>query len=230
MNRRIRFTILVAVLALTTMACELSGILVENNIGTIERGSGSVVAETRPVSGITGVDLATIGTVIIQVGDNESLRIEAEDNLMEYFETDVRGGILRIETTPATINLRPTEPVHFFLTVKDLERVRASYDLVTKTSDTRTFVVINQTRPQGDRADQSINFLTSMGFTICPHSFGHRVAYEDADTTGQTPQETEPRGKAASEILSVYQYTIAALHNITSEGVNHAERLSRSTA
>lgn len=126
MNRRITFTILVAVLALTTLACELSGILVEDTIGTVERGSGNVVTETRPVSDVTGVDLATFGTVIIQVGNNESLRIEAEDNLMEYFETDVRGGILRIGTTPATINLRPTKPVHFFLTVKDLERVSIS--------------------------------------------------------------------------------------------------------
>jgi hypothetical protein len=126
MNRRITFTILVAVLALTTMACELSGILVENNIGTAERGSGNVVEETRPVSGVTGVDLATIGTVIIQVGDNESLRIEAEDNLMKYFETDLRGGTLRISTTPLTVNLRPTKPVHFLLTVKDLERVSIS--------------------------------------------------------------------------------------------------------
>jgi len=126
MNRRITFTILVAVLALTTMACELSGILVENDIGSIERGSGNVVEETRPVSGVTGVDLATLGTVIIQVGDNESLRIEAEDNLMKYFETDVRAGTLRISTTPATVNLRPTKPVHFFLTVKDLERVSIS--------------------------------------------------------------------------------------------------------
>jgi len=126
MNRRITFTILVAVLALTTMACELSGILVENNIGTAERGSGNVVEETRQVSGVTGVDLATIGTVIIHVGDNESLRIEAEDNLMKYFETDARGGTLRISTTPLTVNLRPTKPVHFFLTVKDLEQVSIS--------------------------------------------------------------------------------------------------------
>jgi hypothetical protein len=126
MNRRTSFVILAVVLTLVTLACDLSGVLVDRGIGTTERGSGNVVAETRPVSGVTGVDLETIGNVIIQIGDQESLRIEAEDNLMQYFETDVRGGILRIGTTPATINLRPTEPVHFFLTVKDLERVSIS--------------------------------------------------------------------------------------------------------
>ncbi len=126
MNRRTSFVILAVVLTLVTLACDLSGVLVDRGIGTTERGSGNVVEETRPVSGVTGVDLETIGNVIIQIGDQESLRIEAEDNLMQYFETDVRGGILRIGSTPATINLRPTKPVNFFLTVKDLERVSIS--------------------------------------------------------------------------------------------------------
>ena len=126
MNRRITLTLLVAVLALATMACELSGILVENNVVSGERGSGNVVEETRPISGVTDVDLATIGNVIIEIGEKESLRIEAEDNLMKYFETDIRGETLKISTNPSTVNLRPTKPVYFFLTVKDLERVSIS--------------------------------------------------------------------------------------------------------
>ncbi|MGB7096048.1 MAG: head GIN domain-containing protein [Anaerolineales bacterium] len=126
MNRRITLTLLVAVLALATMACELSGILVENNVVSGERGSGNVVEETRPISGVTDVDLATIGNVIIEIGEKESLRIEAEDNLMKYFETDMRGETLKISTNPSTVNLRPTKPVYFFLTVKDLERVSIS--------------------------------------------------------------------------------------------------------
>ena len=126
MNRRIKITILVAVLALTTMACELSGIFVDNTIVNGERGSGNVVEETRPISGVTGVDLATIGNVIIEIGETESLRIEAEDNLMKFFETDMRGNTLKISTNPRTVNLRPTKPVYFFLTVKKLERVSIS--------------------------------------------------------------------------------------------------------
>lgn len=126
MNRKITLTVLVAVLAMATMACELSGILVENNVITGERGSGNVVEETRPVSGVRGVDLATIGNVIIEIGEKESLRIEAEDNLMKFFETDMRGDTLRISTKPSTINLRPTKPVFFFLTVKELDRVMIS--------------------------------------------------------------------------------------------------------
>lgn len=143
MNRRIILTIQVAVLALGIMACELSGILVENNLATMERGSGNVVEETRPASGVSGVDLATIGTVIIQIGDNESLRIEAEDNLLKYFDTEVRGKTLRIKTTPLNVNLRPTKPVLFFLTVKDLESViiSGSGDIQVPDLETNEFSV-----------------------------------------------------------------------------------------
>lgn len=126
MKQRISFIIVAAVLTLTILACDLSGVLVESSLGTSERGSGNVVEESRPLSGVSGVDLATIGNVIIQLGDEESLRIEAEDNLIKYFETEVRGGTLRISTTPRSVNLRPTKPIHFFLTVKDLEQVSIS--------------------------------------------------------------------------------------------------------
>ena len=123
MDRKITLTILVVVLALATIACELSGILVENNPITGEQGSGNVVEESRPISGVQSVDLATIGNVIIEIGEQESLRIEAEDNLMKFFETEMRGNTLLITTNPKTVNLRPTKPVYFFLTVKKLEEV-----------------------------------------------------------------------------------------------------------
>ena len=121
MNRRTTLTILGVILAMVMMACNLSGILVENNGIPVERGSGNVVEESRVITGVTGVDLATIGSVIIEIGDKESLRIEAEDNLMKYFETSVRGGVLKIDTDPLSINLKPTKPVYFFLTVENLD-------------------------------------------------------------------------------------------------------------
>jgi len=87
--------------------------------GRTVRGSGNVVEETREVSGITGVDLATLGHLTIEVGDMESLRIEAEDNLMAYLETEVRNGQLRIETRD-NVNLRNTRPINYYLTVTGL--------------------------------------------------------------------------------------------------------------
>lgn len=126
MNRKITLSILVAVLALAMMACELSGILVENNPISGERGSGNVVEESRSVAGVRGVNLATIGNVIIDIGETESFYIEAEDNLMKFFETSMQGDTLKISTKPGTVNLKPTKPVYFFLTVKGLDQVMIS--------------------------------------------------------------------------------------------------------
>jgi chromosome partitioning protein len=136
--------------------------------------------------------------------------------------------------TSAAIELADLIIIPTKTTMKDLERVGATYDLIQKSEtrpDARTFVVINQTRPQGERSDQSVQYLTDRGFAVCPYSLGYRVAFEDADEDGQTPQETELRGKAAAEIQEVYQYTIKLLHHITSERVNHhGKELSRTFA
>jgi hypothetical protein len=103
---------------LTLSACSIG------DVRTV-RGSGDIVEETREVSGVTGVNLATIGHLTIEVGDMESFRIEAEDNLLEYFETEVLGGKLRIKTQD-NVSLNTTKPVYYYLTVTDLDTIEIS--------------------------------------------------------------------------------------------------------
>jgi hypothetical protein len=118
-----RFALLVSALALSILACSLGGL----TLGEAETvlGSGNVVEETREVSGVSGVNLATIGDMTIELGNTESLRIEAEENLMDYLETGVRGGKLTIETS-SNVRLEPTKPIHYTLTVTSLDRIEIS--------------------------------------------------------------------------------------------------------
>jgi hypothetical protein len=109
-------TLILATLVLS--ACSIGG------FRTI-RGSGDVVEEARAVSGVTGVNLATIGNLTIEVGNTESFRIEAEDNLMEYLETEVRGGELIIGSQD-NININATKPVNYYLTVTSLDTIEIS--------------------------------------------------------------------------------------------------------
>ena len=60
------------------------------------RGSGDVVTETRAVSGFDQVSLSGQGELIVTQGDQESLEIEAEDNIIAVIETEVRGNTLYI--------------------------------------------------------------------------------------------------------------------------------------
>lgn len=110
------------VLALiVTVLCLAQGCVGMNRV----RGSGRVVEESRDITGFTGVRLTTLGDLHIEVGRREALRINAEDNLIRYFVSEVGDGMLTIGTREG-INLDPRRPVVFYLTVKDLDTVEVA--------------------------------------------------------------------------------------------------------
>ena len=86
------------------------------------RGSGDVVSEIRPVSGIDSVRLDNQGDLSIHIGDTESLVVEAEDNLMPFIQTEVRNGKLHI-TNEGRRWFRHREPIRYTLTVKNIESI-----------------------------------------------------------------------------------------------------------
>lgn len=104
---------LLVVVLVGALACSVGG------LGTV-RGTGSVTQEERPVSHFSGVTLATLGNLYIEVGNEEKLVIEAQENLLPYFETTVTGEMLKIKMRDG-VNLNPTAPVNFYLTVKNLD-------------------------------------------------------------------------------------------------------------
>jgi hypothetical protein len=87
-----------------------------------ERGSGRMATEQRPVSGISGVSLATAGDLFIEAGNTESLRIEADDNLIPMIQTEVHAGILTIQTRePGNFSFMPS--MRYYLTVTSLNSI-----------------------------------------------------------------------------------------------------------
>ena len=79
-KRYLVFMTLATFAALVLNAC--GSVVLESNRKII-RGTGSVVEENRSVSGISGVELAVNGDMHIVVDDSESLRIEAQENLLD---------------------------------------------------------------------------------------------------------------------------------------------------
>jgi hypothetical protein len=88
------------------------------------RGSGKLLSEKRPVGEINAVELGTIGTLYIEIGDTTLLEIEAEENLLEYIETDVTGGELTIDTR--NVSLRTRRAINYYMTVRELEAITIS--------------------------------------------------------------------------------------------------------
>ena len=83
------------------------------------KGSGVMASETRAVSGFDAIELAGSADVTIHFGEEESLVIEAEDNLLPVIETNVRGSKLVIRFKPLT-TVEMTEPIRVTITMKKL--------------------------------------------------------------------------------------------------------------
>ena len=88
-------------------------------------GSGNVITESREVNGFDGVSHTGIGRVIIVQGDEESLTIEADDNLLEYITSEVKSGTLELGFTD-NVRIDSASPITFTVSVKDLKELDAT--------------------------------------------------------------------------------------------------------
>jgi hypothetical protein len=96
----------------------------ESFIGPGERGSGNVVTETRKVSGFDSVSVSYPAQVLIRQGSTESLKIEAEDNLLPNLKTQVKNGTLEIFYRRENgKHVNPTKTVKITIVAQDLNDV-----------------------------------------------------------------------------------------------------------
>jgi DUF4097 and DUF4098 domain-containing protein YvlB len=93
--------------------------------GDAIEGSGTAQTDVRGLPPITGVKLSTIGVLTIEIGDRNELRIEADDNLLQYFVTKVDDGILTIKPEDG-IGFRTHLPIRYTLTVPALSSLRTT--------------------------------------------------------------------------------------------------------
>ncbi len=94
------------------------------NLGKVQ-GSGKIVSQERDVSDFERVSLQGFGHLVITQGNKESLTIKAEDNIIDNITSEVEDGvlILGIKRPEDLINVIPTRPVEFELSVKELKSV-----------------------------------------------------------------------------------------------------------
>ena len=168
MKKQYLLIVVLLVMALSTLAC---GVTIDGVDLNSVRGSGTVVTEERQVSNFEQVELSGIGALVIEVGSEETLVIEAEDNLLEYIETTVRGDTLEIGSRERT-NLQPTEPISYYLTVKSLDSISVSGlgNVVVPGLEATRFSVdisgagdVNLESLDAERLDISISGLGSLG-------------------------------------------------------------------
>lgn len=103
-------------------------LLISACVFTVLRGSGEIKSEIREVSHFDKIELSSVGTLYITQGEEETLKIEAEDNLLHHIESNVRGNtlVLGFDSDKWTQVIQPTKPVKYYLTLKDISKIELS--------------------------------------------------------------------------------------------------------
>lgn len=133
--------------------------------GAVSVGSGNVRAETRPVSGFTKIELSGFGTMVVTQTGTESLKIEADDNILPLLTSEVQGDTLVLGVKPGT-NIT-TARISYTVTVKQLTGIQLSgssearLDGVTTSSMSVGISGSGQVRMTGSADNQQIDISGS---------------------------------------------------------------------
>jgi len=104
------------------------------------QGSGNVKTEERAVSDFNKISFSGVGNLIIEQGDKETLKIEAEDNIVPKIQTRVDDRTLKIdyEWNWFSFSFHPSKPINIYVTVKDLQKIEGSGATTIKSQSIKT--------------------------------------------------------------------------------------------
>jgi hypothetical protein len=89
----------------------------------VVEGSGTAATDIREVAPFTSVDLAGTNNVSISIGKEQSVNVQADDNLIDVVTTEVRAGQLVIDNQG---NFRTRSPMSVEITLPQLSAVTMS--------------------------------------------------------------------------------------------------------
>jgi hypothetical protein len=142
------------------VAVDVPGVKVAVDVPDVMGGSGNVVTEDRTVSNFNRVSLTGVGEVIITQGEEESLTVRADDNIMPYIKTEVKNGTLILGFTDEVKNkhMRPSKRINFNLSLKDVTGldISGAGDVNVASLDTDRLEIV-----VGGAGDVSISSLTT---------------------------------------------------------------------
>ena len=183
------------------VAVDVPGMKVAVEVPDVIGGSGNVVIEDRPVSNFNRVSLTGVGEVIITQGEEESLTVRADDNIMRYIKTEVENGTLILGFTDQVKNkhIRPSKRIEFTLSVKDVTGldISGAGDVNVASLDTDRLEIV-----VGGAGDVSISSLTAEELVV------HLNGAGNVELAGQvTEQNVEINGFGAYQAAKLESQT-----------------------
>jgi hypothetical protein len=90
------------------------------------KGSGEVITKSFEVGDFDRLTFSGIGRIIIEQGEETSLEVEAESNVIDALKINTSAGRLEIGFKSRFIKVVPTKDIVFHLKVKDLKKINLS--------------------------------------------------------------------------------------------------------
>ncbi|HUX84917.1 MAG TPA: head GIN domain-containing protein [Chitinophagaceae bacterium] len=109
---------------LVLSACAVYPIRSQAQQGRVD-GDGHMTTVNRAVQPFHNIDFTGSFDVVILPGNNPSVRIEGEDNIIADIVTDVEGDNLRIGTKPQ-ISIHPTKSLKVYVTAPGLAQIHSA--------------------------------------------------------------------------------------------------------
>ncbi|HVF82300.1 MAG TPA: head GIN domain-containing protein [Flavisolibacter sp.] len=113
-----RQTILLASLVAIFSSCNFMG-------GKKVRGNGNIISQTREVSNFTGIDVSGAVTVRLKQEAPAGIRVETDENLMEYLEVKVDGNTVVIQPRKG-YNLNPSKELIVYVSASRFTTIDVS--------------------------------------------------------------------------------------------------------
>ena len=86
-------------------------------------GNNHVVKKEREAGKFTGLRVSSGIDAYLKQGENESIAVEADENLHEYIITEIRDGVLHIYTEA---NIREAEMKRVYVTMKEISSLKTT--------------------------------------------------------------------------------------------------------
>jgi hypothetical protein len=89
------------------------------------KGSGHIITENRTATGFNSIDVSGAIDVYVKQDSATSVKIEADDNILEYIEVRTEGSTLEIYTEN-NIRLRPTNKIKVYISNPQYKEIQVS--------------------------------------------------------------------------------------------------------
>jgi len=120
-----RLVLLAGIIAITVLLSFSLSSCITIKVNTL-KGSGEVITKSFEAGDFDRLTFSGIGKIIIEQGEETSLEVEAESNVIDALKINTSAGELEIGFKSRFINVIPTKDIVFHLKVKDLKKINLS--------------------------------------------------------------------------------------------------------